>query len=96
MVKIELVAKQLKDEHFQNSAKSQILRYIVERPDEVFRKIELTGVFRKKIPSNTVRTLVGQLWKDGKIERHRLPDRGFSYYGTIDAIRKLRSEISGM
>ena len=95
MTRIEEAAKQIKDEQFQNSARAQILRHINDRPDEVFRKIELTKELKKKgIRSNTVRTLIGQLWIEGKIGRYRVQNKGYSYYGTIEAVKKLRT-LSG-
>jgi hypothetical protein len=90
MVKVDDLIRLIRNEELENTVKSQILRYFVERPDEAFRKIDLTREFRKRnVPSTTVRTLIGQLWKEDKIGRYHLPDKGFSYYGTHEAIRKL-------
>ena len=94
MARIEEVARQIRDETFENVAKSRILRFFMEKPDEVFRKVELTKEFKGKIPPNSVRALIAQLWREGKIGRHRLADKGFSYYGTIEAIKRLKTAIS--
>jgi hypothetical protein len=74
-----------------NDPKKQILKFLKERPDEVFRRRDIA----KGIKANfdTIKTYIPILEKEGKIGRLYLPEKKYYIYGTNEAIEEVSVKL---
>jgi predicted transcriptional regulator len=81
-----------KESEYGDTDKEAILQLFDKNPNEVFRWREISSKLKSK--PETVRRHLHELSAQKRIGRHKMKNRRYSYYGSVEAIRKFEESLS--